>query len=342
MADLPDTRGCPVPAPAQDTSCGKLFIGQTEGLLNGPLREQMRGRVQLLFTSPPFPLNEKKRYGNLQGEEYVEWLASFAPLFADLLAPDGSIVMELGNAWEPKRPVQSLLPLESFLRFAQHKDAGLRLCQTFVCHNPSRLPSPAEWVNVQRARVTDSYTNIWWMSKSDTPKADNRRILRPYSGSTRRMHQRGSFNAGRRPSGHVIGSKAFLTDNGGSIMPSFIEMEPVDAGKETRLPSNVFSIAHTNSNDFYLRECKAHGITPHPARMPLQLVDFFIQFLTEPGDLVLDPFAGSNATGYCAERGGRRWVSFEAREEYAEHSSIRFSESIAIEGTQEVGRSAPQ
>jgi site-specific DNA-methyltransferase (cytosine-N4-specific) len=148
--------------------------------------------------------------------------------------------------------------------------------------------------------VTDSYTNIWWMSKSDTPKADNRRILRPYSRSTRRMHQRllqrwsATIRARHREQGIPDRQRR-------SIMPSFIEMEPVD-GQGDAVASNVFSIAHTNSNDFYLRECKTHGITPHPARMPLQLVDFFIQFLTEPGDLVLIP-SRVDATGYCAERG---------------------------------------
>ncbi len=324
-----------LPKPVQNTQVGKLYTGRAEDILAGEVGKRLRGQVQLIFTSPPFPLNEKKKYGNLQGAKYVEWLAAFAPVFAELLTPTGSIVMELGNAWEPKRPIQSLLPLQSLMSFVQHNKADLRLCQSFVCHNPSRLPSPAQWVTVQRARVTDSYTNIWWMARTDNPKADNRRVLRPYSRSTRRMHQRGTLNDGVRPSGHHISKQAFLTDHGGSIMPNFVEVEPVEPTRETRLPSNAFSLAHTNSNDHYLRECKARGIEPHPARMPLQLVDFFIQFLTDPGDLVLDPFAGSNATGYCAEGSGRRWISIEAKPDYALHSMIRFSESVAVEPVQQ-------
>lgn len=320
--------------PVLSTAAGGLFIGKAEELLKGTLGESLSGKVQLIFTSPPFPLNQKKHYGNLQGEEYVEWLASFAPLFADLLSPTGSIVLELGNAWEPKRPTQSLLPLQSLLKFVQHKSADLRLCQTFVCHNPTRLPSPAQWVTIRRTRVTDSYTNIWWMARTDNPKADNSRVLRPYSRSTRRMHERGTFNDGVRPSGHHISKQAFLTDNGGSIMPNFVEVEPVNPSHETRRPTNAFSLAHTVSNDRYLRECKACGIAPHPARMPLQLVEFFIQFLTDPGDLVLDPFAGSNVTGYCAERAGRSWISIEAKPAYADHSTIRFSERESVEPMQ--------
>lgn len=312
--------------PIQTTGTGRLYVGKSEELLKGCLGAELRGKVQLIFTSPPFPLNEKKQYGNLEGEEYVSWLTSFAPIFANLLTPTGSIVIELGNAWEPARPVQSLLPMRSLLDFVQHKDADLRLCQEFVCHNPARLPSPAEWVTIRRTRVIDSYTHLWWMSQTDNPKANNRNVLRPYSKSTNKMQQRGTFNSGSRPSGHVISEQSFLKNNGGSIMPNVLEIEPIDANRGSRLPTNAFAIAHTNSNDYYLRECKRRQIAPHPARMPLQLIDFFIQFLTDPGDLVLDPFAGSNATGFCAERRERNWVSIEANPDYVIHSEIRFGQ----------------
>lgn len=315
--------------PSQTTESGRLYIGQSEELLAGALGKELFGKVQMIFTSPPFPLNQKKRYGNLQGHEYIKWFTAFAPLFANLLTPTGSIVIELGNAWVPGRPVQSLLPLQSLLSFVQHEEANLRLCQEFICHNPTRLPSPAQWVTVERIRVTDSYTHLWWMSQTDRPKANNRNVLRPYSSATKRMHQRGTFNAGERPSGHVISNSAFLKDNGGSIMQNALEIEPIEPKKNVRFPMNSLSIAHTNSNDYYLRQCKEKGIIPHPARMPLLLIDFFLQFLTDPGDLVLDPFAGSNATGFCAERSDRRWVSIEASQEYAQHSEIRFSQNIS-------------
>ncbi len=314
--------------PSQVTEWGKLYIGKSEELLAGKLGTELRGKVQLIFTSPPFPLNQKKKYGNYQGEEYIHWLASFAPLFAELLTPTGSIVIELGNAWEPGSPRQSLLPLQSLLSFVEKGD--LQLCQEFICHNPTRLPSPAQWVTIERIRVTDSYTRLWWMSLTDRPKADNRNVLRPYSNSTKRMHKKGEFNAGPRPSGHVISKDAFLQDNGGSIMPNVIELDPIKEGESLRLPTNAFSIAHTNSNDYYLRECKRRNAQPHPARMPLQLIDFFIQFLTDPGDLIFDPFAGSNATGYCAQQAGRNWVSIEAEKDYAVHSDIRFSEATSV------------
>lgn len=323
----------------QATQSGKLYVGKSEELLTGPLGEKLKGQVQLIFTSPPFPLNEKKKYGNFTGEKYVQWLAEFAPIFADLLKPDGSIVIELGNAWEPGRPIQSLLPLQSLMSFVQHEKAGLCLCQEFICYNPARLPSPAQWVTIERIRVTDSYTHLWWMAKTDRPKANNRNVLRPYSESMQALQRRGAYNDGARPSGHRISKDSFLKNNGGSIHPNVLQMEPIEPDKDSRISLNAFSISHTTSNEYYQRVCKEQGIEPHPARMPLQLVDFFIQFLTDENDIVLDPFAGSNSTGYCAERTRRRWLSIEAEQEYARHSRIRFSELVTESSA--LHRSAP-
>ena len=63
--------------------------------------------------------------------------------------------------------------------------------------------------------------------------------------------------------------------------------------------------------------------------MPEQLVELLVQFLTDPGDLVLDPFAGSNTTGAVAERLGRRWLAVEADAEYAAASQVRFEKKAA-------------
>lgn len=307
------------------TKLGDFYVGDSVNLLKKNLYSSYANQVQLILTSPPFPLNNKKSYGNLEGETYKQWFIDLATTFASLLTADGSIVIELGNSWLPGRPVQSLLHLESLIGFVNHPDAGLRLCQQFVCYNPSRLPSPAEWVTIRRIRLTDSYTNIWWMSKSDFPKADNQRVLRPYSKSMKALLKRQSYNTGKRPSEHVISENGFLTDHGGSISQNFFELEEMDDKREVRLP-NAFSMSNSSSNDFFSRSCREQGITPHPARMPVGLAFFFIQFLTDPGDLVLDPFAGSNTTGYAAEKLERKWASFEILEQYAEQAQLRLQD----------------
>ncbi|WP_029265803.1 DNA-methyltransferase [Virgibacillus alimentarius] len=309
-----------------ETSLGKYYLDRVEDFINSEEGRKFHGRVQLLITSPPFPLNKKKKYGNLKGEEYREWFSNLSEAFSKLLTDDGSIVIEMGNSWEAERPIYSTLHLESLLGFLKNEKANLNLCQEFICYNPSRLPSPAQWVTVNRIRTIDSYTHVWWMSKSDTPKADNGKVLRPYSASMKRLLEKQEYNSGKRPSEHNIGEKSFLKNNGGSIMPNVLEIEQIDETRERRVPENVFSISNTKSSDFFLKTCRERGITPHPARMPLELVQFFVEFLTDKGDLVFDPFAGSNTTGFIAEKLEREWIATEAIEEYGNQSMIRFED----------------
>lgn len=313
-----------------ETNLGKYYVGDSKLLLETSLRSSLQGKVQLILTSPPFPLNNKKSYGNFEGQKFKEWFISLAPIFSNLLTDDGSIVIEMGNAWESNRPVQSLLHLDSLIAFLNQPNAGLRLCQQFVCYNPSRLPSPAQWVTVNRIRLTDSFTHIWWMAKTDFPKADNRKVLRPYSRSMQQLLKRKKYNSGRRPSEHYISDKGFLVDNGGSIAHNFFELEPIVEGNVPRLPS-VFRLSNTDSNSFYMQRCRSAGITPHPARMPVGLAAFFINFLTDPNDLVLDPFAGSNTTGYAAQLLNRRWVGIDVKKEYALHSKYRLEDPALFE-----------
>ncbi len=305
---------------------GKLIVGDSIELLSGEMKKKLRGKVNLIVTSPPFPLNKKKKYGNEKGEEYQKWFTELAPVLSDLLTDDGSLIIEIGNSWEPERPVQSLLHLECLLGLVKHPKANLRLIQEFICYNPSKLPSPAQWVTVNRLRTVDSYTHVWWLAKSDFPKADNSKVLRPYSKSMERLIKRQKYNSGKRPSEHNISEKGFLKNNGGSIAHNFFEFEQMDHERSVRLPHSVLSFSNTNSNDYFLTQCRAKKITPHPARMSGGLVNFFIQFLTDSNDLVLDPFSGSNTTGFCAEKLKRKWLSFEIKPDYVKQALIRFQD----------------
>ncbi|HEV3146927.1 MAG TPA: site-specific DNA-methyltransferase [Gemmataceae bacterium] len=303
-----------------------MYTGLAESALATARLQRWRGRVQLLFTSPPFPLQREKRYGNLQGDSFAAWLAGFANTFSEYLTANGSIVIELGNGWNPGLPTMSTASLKALLAFQEA--ANLHLCQEFICFNPARLPTPAEWVAVRRVRVKDSFTRVWWLSPTPHPKADNRRVLTDYSASMKKLLQRGTYNGGvKRPSEHHISATAFLTNNGGAIPPNVL-VPPHDP--ETFEPLSVLPIANTSSNDSYRRACRAKNITGHPAVMPEPLVAFFVQMLTDPGDVVLDPFAGSNTTGYVAEKHGRRWLGIEANPDYAKSSRIRF-ETLAHE-----------
>jgi site-specific DNA-methyltransferase (cytosine-N4-specific) len=295
-----------------------MVVGDIASALRRPPLSDLVGKVSLIFTSPPFPLVRKKRYGNESGTKYMKWLKSIAPRLADLLTPDGSIVVEIGNAWEQGDPVMSTLPIEALLAF---KKAGrLKLCQYLICHNPARLPSPAQWVTIERKRLKDSFTHVWWLARTKDPKADNRRVLVPYSESMKQLLSSRNYNPGRRPSGHVISKSGFLVDHGGAIAASVI---PTNG--EGRLPASLITLSNTRSDTRYMAYCRKRRLEPHPARMPSAMAGFFISMLTDPDEMVLDPFAGSNTTGAAAEALGRRWTAVEALLEYAEGSKGRFA-----------------
>lgn len=285
---------------AYSTSDGAMFHGDSIEVL----RALPSDCVDLVMTSPPFALTRKKEYGNEPVERYLEWFTPFCREILRVLKPAGSFVLDIGGAWIPGAPVRSLYHFEVAINLV--KD-GFRLAQDFYWYNPARLPSPAEWVTVRRVRVKDAVNMVWWFAKADNPKADNRKILQPYSDSMKALLRQG-YKAKKRPSGHDI-SDNFAKDNGGAI------------------PSNLISIANTESNSHYLRACRDRGLRPHPARYPEALVQFFLKFLTDEGDLVVDPFAGSNATGAACEALGRRWIACEVNRDYIEGSTTRFGQT---------------
>jgi DNA modification methylase len=287
--------------PAYTTPFGSCY--QADAL--DVLRDLPDGSVALVVTSPPYALRRKKAYGNVGAADYIDWFLPFAQQIHRVLSDDGSFVFEIAPAWRCGTGTRSLFLYELILKLCQ----TFHLVQEFYWHNPSRLPSPAEYVTIRRTRVKDAVNVVWWLSKTPAPRADNRRVLRPYSRSMQRLFREGVRPA-RRPSEHQIGEN-FDRDNGGSI------------------PCNLLQIANTTSRDGYLDRCKDAGLTIHPARFPVALPEFFVRFLTDEGDLVVDPFAGSNVTGYVAESLGRRWIASEINADYVAGSRLRFVEQVA-------------
>jgi len=293
--------------PAYSTPGGAMFEVDAIELL----RKLPSNSVDLVMTSPPFALTRKKEYGNEPFDRYLEWFMPFCEEIKRVLKDAGSFVLDIGGAWVPGVPVRSVYHFELAVKLAK----SFHLAQEFYWFNPARLPTPAEWVTVRRLRVKDAVNMIWWFGKTEWPKADNKRILQPYSESMKDLIRNG-YKAQKRPSGHDISTK-FQKDNGGAI------------------PPNLIQIANTESNSAYLRKCKERGIKPHPARYPEQLVKFFVKFLTDKGDLVVDPFAGSNVTGAVCDGSGRRWLASETESRYIEGSMIRFEIGPLFDATVE-------
>lgn len=284
------------------TKMGSIYLGDSLDVL-APIKP---GSVDLIMTSPPFGLVRKKEYGNVDAHEYLDWFRPFADQFRRVLKHTGSLVIDIGGAWIPGQPTRSLYHFKLLLMLCE--EYGFHLAQEFYWWNPSKLPSPAEWVNVRRIRVKDAVNTVWWLSLSPWPRACNRRVLQPYSPSMKDLLEKG-YKAKKRPSGHDI-SENFSFDNGAAI------------------PPNLIAIPNTESNSFYLRYCQERGIKSHPARFPAALPEYFIRMLTDERDFVLDPFGGSCVTGEVAERLKRNWVCSELVEEYLAGALGRFKRTV--------------
>jgi DNA modification methylase len=280
------------------TNLGEIILGDAIDVL-----KQIKSRsVNLIMTSPPFGLVRKKEYGNVDAAKYLDWFRPFAKEFKRVLKNNGSFVLDIGGTWNPGIPTRHLYHLKLLVMLCE--EYGFHLAQDFYWWNPSRLPTPAEWVTVRRIRVKDAIDCVWWLSPSPWPRASNRRVLQPYSESMRSLLKNG-YKAKKRPSGHDISDK-FSINNQASI------------------PPNLLAIPNTESNSTYLRYCNSHGLKPNPARYPAELPEFFIRMLTDREDLVLDPFAGSCVTGEVCERMERKWLCVELIEEYVKGAMGRF------------------
>ncbi|MBN2212470.1 MAG: site-specific DNA-methyltransferase [Sedimentisphaerales bacterium] len=296
--------------PYYKTKYGEAYFGDTLDIVKNIPNDS----VNLVLTSPPFALTSKKEYGNRNEEDYIEWFLLFSKEFKRVLTPDGSFVVDLGGAYLPGHPVRSIYQYELLCRLV--KEQEYFLAQEFFHYNPARLPAPAEWVNVRRIRVKDSVNLVWWLSKTEYPKADNKKILRPYTNAMKSLLKKG-YVAKKRPSGHDITHK-FNKDHGGAI------------------PPNVLELGNNDSNSSYMVKSKENGSKPHPARFPSRFAEFFIKFLTDEGDVVFDPFAGSNTTGYVAESLHRKWIACELIETYVKNSMLRFEKEPDLFNTSDL------
>ena len=306
-----ETEGIPE-IPGRDafytTDLGAAYVGDSRELL----KDMPEGSVDLIVTSPPYALGHKKEYGNADKSEYVDWFMDFAHEFHRVLTDEGSFVLNIGGSYNKGEPTRSLYHYKLLIELVE--EADFHLAQELFWYNPAKLPVPAEWVTVRRIRIRDSVEYVWWLSKTPWPEADNRRVLKEYSEDQKRLNEKG-VDRTRRPSGHLVKDSFSSMESGGSIPPNVVEA----------IPESMLKFGNNAANTPYMKKTKeAEDLDRHPARFPKALPQFCIRLLTEEGDLVLDPFAGSNTTGAVAEELERRWLAIDDVEEYLEGSKFRF------------------
>lgn len=319
-SDTPDK--LPLGHPARLIGKSPYFVSALGAAYCGDSLEMLRtlppASVNLVVTSPPYALHFKKAYGNEHKDRYVEWFLPFAKEILRILTDDGSFVLNIGGSYNEGTPTRSIYHFK--LLIALVEEVGFHLAQECFWYNPAKMPVPAEWVTVRRVRVRDSVEYVWWLSKTPHPKASNLNVLKEYSEDMIRLNRNG-VRSTVRPSGHVIRKSFDKIRAGGAIPPNVTEAD-------FDLPESMMKMGNNAANDIYTKRCKEEGIKIHPARFPALLPKFFIKLLSDPDDLVLDPFAGSLTAGVVAEELGRRWIGGEAVEEYLKAGTFRFQELL--------------
>lgn len=275
------------------TKFGECICGNSKELIN----ELENCSVDLFITSPPYPLINPKEYGNESQDKYNDWLLEFVKSMIPKLKPTGSIVIDFGTSYLKNKPSYNIYAFELLVRMI--KELNLNLCQPFYWYNPSRLPYPSMYVCRRKIRAKDNVNNLWWLSPNESPKADTTKVLKPYSKAMKKFFRKKKTK-----------DTTFQKNKGA-------------------LPSNLLEMANADNKSKYLQACRKLGKNYHPARFPTALPEFFIKFLTDENDLVVDIFGGSNTTGYAAENLGRRWKTFEMSSEYVATSAFRFISDIA-------------
>ncbi len=257
--------------------------------------------IDLLMTSPPYPLLNPKAYGNVPPDRWVGWMLELCDKWRTLLTPEGSMMINVGPCWKQGVPAQQLHVERLLVKLEDELD--MHLLQRLDWHSPTKMPSPLSWVGIKRMRVTSSVEPLLWLSTNPNAKGNNRHVLRQYSPEGLRSIDKPRLKV--RPSGFAFGAGSFR-NQGGSIPPSLITATPTGL-EETR----------------YRKAARVAGGIPHPAVLPAAVARFGIQLATDEGDTVYDPMSGSGTVFAEAIKLDRKAIASERSLEYLESSMIR-------------------
>lgn len=267
--------------------------------------------ITLVLTSPPYALAQPRAYGNVSLGHYVDWLMSMLEPFVLRLRPGGTLALNVSNdVFEPGSPARSTY--RERLVIALCDGLGLHKWDEFIWHNPSKPPGPIQWASRTQQQLNTAWEPVYiFTNDPHRCVASNRRVLQAHTERHLQLMSRGGE---KREASFCDGAYRIKRGAYGTLT----------AG---RIPRNLQSIAH-RGNDPTLQQAKHRakelGLPAHGAPMPLALADFMVRYLSEPGDLVVDPFGGWGTTGFAAEANGRRWLTTEKHLEYVLGTQLRF------------------
>lgn len=265
--------------------------------------------VALTLCSPPYPLRKPRAYGNPDAADYVDFICRAIEPILKWLIPGGTIALNVSNdIFEPGTPARSLYRERLVIAMADR--LGLSKLDELVWSTPDKAPGPVQWASKTRQQLNVGYEPVYLFTNDPLASiADNRRVLAPHSERHRALIAAG-------------GERRVRSNSDGAY-----QLRHGSYARETsgRIPRNVLTFGHAcRSQRLVKQAARDRGLQVHGAPMPLALADFLVRYLSRPGDLVLDPMAGTLTTGEAAERNGRRWLCIERIWDYLAAGAHRF------------------
>jgi site-specific DNA-methyltransferase (cytosine-N4-specific) len=269
--------------------------------------DRMDEPIFLALTSPPYPLHKPRAYGNPPIDEYIDFICHTIEPIVRNLVRGGNVVLSLGDVYEKGLPAKSTYIEE--LTIALRKRLGLHLMNRLVWES-NKPPGPYQWASKARMQLNEGYEFcLWFCNAPEYCIADNRRVLEPHTKAQQKLIEKGGEERI-----NINGDGAYRIRNGSYGNPTV-----------GRIPRNVFHVPNNCMNQrAYKQRAKELGLQPHGATMPIKLARQLIRFLTDVGQLVVDPFAGSMTTPLAAEIEGRPWMATDVVFDYVRGGAERF------------------
>ena len=266
-------------APALSLPSAEQPLAVFEGDAAELLRALPAESVNLVITSPPYADQRRATYGGVHPDDYVDWFMPFADGIQRVLRPDGTFILNIKE--KAVRGERHTYVLELILAMRR---AGWLWTEEFIWHKKNCYPG--KWPN----RFRDSWERLLQFNRQRKFQMYQEAVMVPV----------GDWAEGRL---RKLSDTDRVRDES-RVQSGFGKNISNWVGRKLAYPTNVLHMA---------TECANRS---HSAAFPETLPDWFIRLFTEPGDLVLDPFAGSGSTLAAAHKLERRAIGLELNPEY--------------------------
>lgn len=250
--------------------------------------------INLIVTSPPY--SDHKSYGKnvnvFHPDKYVDWFLPFFKECHRFLSPNGSFILNIND--KVKNGIRHPYVYELVYRVC--KETDMKLYDRYIWHKKNAMPMSGN-------RLNDWMEYIFHFVKSPKIKTNTDSIREPYANSTiKRYKSPVAFNEKIDENGITsIGDKKIVKEN------------PLGKKPSTVMRFNTAGVL------------KGDTAGKHPAAFNPELPEFFIKWLTDENDVVLDPFVGSGTVAQVCKNLNRNYIGFELNEKYKDLINKRLS-----------------